>query len=202
MRAIVLLLLLLVGCASDDFQIDPTPDATMPDGLYVPVDLEDAFVELDRMLPSKFRERFAMEEDEITLQHFGLGQWMRNFWGLWSGSRLASYFHELGIEHPDDMSSIILTSYWRYLNAESIHLDEQVTEHQEYWRTHQTPEDRAFAECPDGVSLRGGVGHPSSDLPGFTHVGVCEADGTWWAYHADHGWFRPDRELIDHFGDR
>jgi len=54
----------------------------------------------------------AQTEEEFTAQaHFGLGLWMRNQWGLWRGGPLTKYFCQLGVYHPDDMSSIILTTY-------------------------------------------------------------------------------------------
>jgi hypothetical protein len=60
--------------------------------------------------------------------------WMRNSWGLWGQSRLATWFQVLGIDHADDMSSIILTSFWRHLNAKPIQLNEQVSYYLEYWK--------------------------------------------------------------------
>ncbi|NME72089.1 DUF6794 domain-containing protein [Flammeovirga aprica] len=45
----------------------------------------------------------------------------------------SKYFRDLGINHPDDMSSIILTSFHRYLNDIDIKLDEQVKLYKDYW---------------------------------------------------------------------
>ena len=59
---------------------------------------------------------------------------MRNDWGLWGGSPLARYFNRLGVFHPDDISGIILTSFWRHLNGRPIKLDEQVKHYQDYWK--------------------------------------------------------------------
>ena len=82
-------------------------------------------------------------EDDMTQYHMGLGMWMRNNWGLWGGSRLAAWFNAQGINHPDDMSGIILDSFWRYLNGKPIKLDEQVKYYQGYWKKQETiqPED-------------------------------------------------------------
>ena len=65
--------------------------------------------------------------------HIGLGLRIRNEWGLWSGSRLAVYFRNLGINHPDDMSGIVLESYVRHVKQEPIKLDEQVAYCKNYW---------------------------------------------------------------------
>jgi len=67
----------------------------------------------------------------------GLGMWMRNNWGLWGDSRLADWFAEKGIDHPDDMSTIILKSFWRRLNDRPIALSEQIRTHRAYWDDHE-----------------------------------------------------------------
>ena len=59
--------------------------------------------------------------------------WIRNNWGLWKGSRLSKFFNEKGIYHPDDMSGIILDSYYRYLTGQEITLSEQIKYYQDYW---------------------------------------------------------------------
>jgi len=69
----------------------------------------------------------------MNLYHMSMGLWMRNNWGLWKGSRLAKWFNAQGIIHPDDMSGIILTSFWRHLNNKPIGLDEQVKFYQDWW---------------------------------------------------------------------
>lgn len=59
----------------------------------------------------------TLPEDVATGRlHFGFGMWIRNNWGLWRDSKLKHYFLDKGVGHPDDMSSIILTSYHRHLN--------------------------------------------------------------------------------------
>jgi hypothetical protein len=43
-----------------------------------------------------------------------LGQFLRNEWGLWKDSALAQHLRQVhGIDHPDDMSHLILTRYCR-----------------------------------------------------------------------------------------
>ena len=43
--------------------------------------------------------------------------WLRNNWGLWSGSRLERYFYARGVYHPDNMSGAILEYYYDYLHG-------------------------------------------------------------------------------------
>lgn len=56
--------------------------------------------------------------------HHGLGTWMRNNWGLWSGnSHLYDYYIEIGITHPDNMSGHILETYGitRKMKKDDLH---------------------------------------------------------------------------------
>jgi Domain of unknown function (DUF6794) len=89
------------------------------EGVYIPRNVGECFIELDKML--KEVERKEMEalpkREEMILYHHGLGTWLRNNWGLWGGSRLQRYFLDKGINHPDEMSSIILFHYYDWLNG-------------------------------------------------------------------------------------
>lgn len=116
------------------YDISPTPDPDDPSKIYIPKDLEDCFVELGRMLHPKFVEKLKADDKEAINQHFGLGLWMRNNWGLWGNSRLNDYFHDIGLFHPDDMSGTILKSYQRHLKQEPIRLEEQIKFYQDYWK--------------------------------------------------------------------
>ena len=116
------------------YRITPRPDPAEPGGFYVPADLADAVNELDHMVTTQFRLEFAQDSDQPVRQHFGLGLWMRNNWGLWRGSRLSVFFNQLGVCHPDDMSGIILDSYWRRLNHLPLRVEHQVAAAKAYWR--------------------------------------------------------------------
>lgn len=63
--------------------------------------------------------------------HFSLGLWMRNNWGLWDDSQLDQYFSRMGVTEADDMSMIILKSFWRHLNAHPIGLQQQLRLYQD-----------------------------------------------------------------------
>ncbi len=116
----------VVGVSQDDPLKDCAPNT-----------LDAAFVCLDAHWTA--REEFkALAYDDIGGGHFGVGMWMRNNWGLWGGGPLGRHFNELGITHPDDMSGIVLTSYWLRLHACPLRLDEQVGFYRGYWNL---PED-------------------------------------------------------------
>ena len=102
---------------------------------YIPKDLDDSIDTLIKMLVEEdYNELKNGPEDDMILQHHFLGRHLRNEWGLWHDSILSKWFNEQGIEHADDMSAIILTSFWRKVNDKPINLDEQIKEYQEYWK--------------------------------------------------------------------
>ncbi len=138
-----ILALLLSACATTNTKNsgEPRKDATSKTGYYIPRDLDDALVELDRIMGTKGHDEvMRTTEDGMIKYHRGLGTWLRNNWGLWKGSRLSEYFHQLGIRHPDDMSGIIFDSYWRKLHGSPIELEDQVRHYQDYWKSQKTNE--------------------------------------------------------------
>lgn len=102
---------------------------------YIPKDLYDCFQQLNKILILVDRNEFneLPEREAVTKYHMSLGMWLRNNWGLWSGSRLSIYFNNLAINEPDDMTGIILTSYHRFLNDKDIQLDDQISYYKMYW---------------------------------------------------------------------
>jgi hypothetical protein len=94
-------------------------DPTSPTGVYIPLNLHDALKELDEMLPPTAKQDISIiEKSEMINYHHGFGTWLRNNWGLWKGLRLATYFRSTGTNHPDDMSGMILDSYWTKVHGE------------------------------------------------------------------------------------
>lgn len=93
----------------------------------IPRNLDEALRQLHQWLGSDLLDAVARRtEADLAAHHFGLGLWIRNCWGLWSGSPLARYFRDLDITHPDDMSAIVLRSLWRELNGHPIDLADQL----------------------------------------------------------------------------
>lgn len=104
-------------------------------GIYIPKDLDECNRQLDLLLkPRDKREIDSLESvDDMSNYHFGLGMWLRNNWGLWWGSRLSEYIRNMGIYHPDDMSSIILENYFCYRHKIKFDLESKVKHYKEYW---------------------------------------------------------------------
>jgi hypothetical protein len=109
-----------------------------------PDDLRDAFRVLERELSADDLAQFQrMEFREVSGLHFGIGMGIRNSWGLWSGeSAIASDLKRRGLRHPDDMSAVILESFWLYRHGYPLRLAEQVRFYRDYWRAYETHEAR------------------------------------------------------------
>ena len=121
-------------------KITPTPDPGSKYKVYVPKDLDDCFVELKKMLPQKIQQAMqATTEDNMIYYHDGLGRWLRNNWGLWGGSQLSEYFEKQGLFHPDDMSGLILTTFWRHLHNKPLEVEKEITRYKEYWAKQPPP---------------------------------------------------------------
>ncbi len=139
----VILAMLSIGCGKppaiqqkpDTFQYTDETSGTKLT-MAIPENLDACYQALDIILSKESRETIKhTNEDGLIIYHRVPGMWMRNEWGLWSGSKLAIWFDSLGIHHPDEMSSIIIKSYWRYLNDKPIALEEQIKFYQDYWNS-------------------------------------------------------------------
>lgn len=96
---------------------------------YVPKSLDDAMAFMD--CNWKDREVFKQKEekDAVADEHFAKGRWIRNGWGLSEAKNpLYKQFKSLGVTFPEDISTVILTSYHRHLNNRPIDLDGQISD--------------------------------------------------------------------------
>lgn len=155
------------------------------DGVYIPKNLEDCFNQIDTFWndSTKIQVKNLQEKEFVGRAHFGFGTWIRNNWCLWGGSRLSKYFNNLGIYHPDDMSGIILKSYYRYLNNKEIKLEEQVKYYQEYWDNSEKAELKRkqdeFSEYKIGDTLEFNYnkGYVSKEQENKYDDDICIAKG-------------------------
>lgn len=91
------------------------------EGIYIPKNLGECFIELDKLLKEvdkKEMQALSQRRDMIRY-HLSLGMWMRNNWGLWGGSRLQKYFADRGVSDPEEASSIVLYHYHDWLNGKT-----------------------------------------------------------------------------------
>ena len=114
------------------------------DGVYIPYNLYDCFSQLDSLFPDSIKlEIFSGQT------HFGFGLWMRNNWGLWRESRLWLYFHDKGVSHPDHISSLITSMYYRKITNIELAFQKDLEaikkSEAERKRSKQKEKDRAMA---------------------------------------------------------
>lgn len=104
-------------------------------GGMIPTNLEECFKELHKIAFDKdLAEIKSRPENDMIEFHHTLGRRIRNEWGLWSGGPLQDYFKGLGLWHADDMSGVILTSFYRHLNNLPLDIEGQVKYYLDYWK--------------------------------------------------------------------
>ncbi len=57
-----------------------------------------------------------LAEDDLVTLHFGLGQWVRNYFGLWEGN--PELIIATGAEDADGASEVIVRELWLELRGE------------------------------------------------------------------------------------
>ena len=99
---------------------------TRIDGKYIPKDLNDALMELDKIMEEGAKKRFQAysEEDARTKTHFSFGKYINARWSIQEGSRLTAWFQKCKIYNFDDMIDCVITAYHRKLNDKPIQFEE------------------------------------------------------------------------------
>lgn len=97
--------------------------------VYIPKDLTDAFVELNKRIDNKNKEvlRQLTEEEVERKLFFSLGRWVVHNWGFYGGSRLSEYMKtNFDVHHPEQMATFILIAYHRNLKREPLNIKQLV----------------------------------------------------------------------------
>ena len=91
-------------------------------GVYIPKDVPDAFVQLNKLTPKEAKANFKSVQEETAVKklHFSLGRWIIHNWGFYEGSRLSHHLRQIGVSHPDDQARVIILAYHRYLNKRPL----------------------------------------------------------------------------------
>lgn len=92
----------------------------------IPKTLNECFPILKENCHQKDLEYIGNHPEDTEGFYFSIGMEMRIKWRLWYDSELVKWFNERGIFHADDMCTIILTSFGRWLNDKDILLEEQI----------------------------------------------------------------------------
>lgn len=102
---------------------------TRIDGNYIPKDLKDALLELDKIMEEGAKNKFKAysEEDARTKTHFSFGKYINKRWSIQEGSRLTLWFQKSKIYNYDDMIDCVITTYHRKLNDKPLNYEELAT---------------------------------------------------------------------------
>jgi hypothetical protein len=128
--------------------------AIAPADQPVPNTLDEAFASLDRSLKPDERLAFMQrpEREAVMLAHFAVGLYIRNQWLRSGKSSLTNLLLAKGAQSFDDMSAMILTSYWRHLHGKPIQLEEQGACYRRWGLEQQKLIDQAKAKGEDSYS--------------------------------------------------
>jgi hypothetical protein len=89
-----------------------------------PKNLVEAIARLRAALDPAQLDEVKRADAQMREFHFGLGTHVRSAFNLWSNDALPTWFVERGVQHPDDMSEVILRSLWRDLHGLPLLIDE------------------------------------------------------------------------------
>jgi hypothetical protein len=125
-------------------------------GVYIPVDLPDAFAELKRLSSPGDLEKFRTASEDLVRSklHFGLGKWIILNWGFYEGSRLSHHLKEAGLEHPDDMARAVIVCFHRFLNQTDIRLEDEVAYYKELREQERLKRERSQKVISEETRIR------------------------------------------------
>ena len=94
-----------------------------------PKNLTEYIQMLDHILKKEDKEKSkTLTESEFLIEtYFGTGMGIRNEWIRSGNPELVKFFSDEGVKHLDDMSAIILTSYYRHLLEKEIDFEGQIS---------------------------------------------------------------------------
>jgi hypothetical protein len=99
----------------------------LPGACSVPGTLTEAHDVLGRLLtPGLLAEFRGASEADVATYNRTIGIWLRNSWGLWNGGPLRDHLRRLGLRHADDMSALVLVTFWRHLNDRPLRTEDEV----------------------------------------------------------------------------
>jgi hypothetical protein len=128
-------------------------------GQYIPKDLPDAIIELNKLTDEISRQKFKTltENDAEHKLYFSLGRWVATNWNFYEGSRLSHYLKEVGITFPEDQAIAVIIAWHRTLNKKDINFKEirdrlvekRKKEHEERLRNKQTVIKEEIKKTPN-----------------------------------------------------
>ncbi len=210
---VVSLGVVMLGCNKAKIQSEPEPSVEVqtvqnsPKTLEAqsmqnsPKTLDEAHLALERELSQEvLRKIDAMEsEDGMVKFHFGLGMSLRNKWGLWKGSALALHLRGLGFTHPDDMSTVILETFWCKRHRQPFRLKARAEAFELYWCSQEKPGDD-ITDPRDGSAIKWAsftLHTETSEGEMYSiHAGQSRETKQWVAHDCIKGVYIPDEALL------
>jgi hypothetical protein len=161
-------------------------------GVYIPYDLNDCFRKMDEMWSDSLKQIYKNHKTGRSpidgyVDNFSL--WMRNSWGLWTGSRLSQYFFKYGIYYADNISGDILSLYQDYLNGKNVLPINDMASRPEFNKVDSIPSKRTFPKniSPSDLFLK--IYYKRSSLiPGVVHFARDHKTKHIWLYDYYYGW--------------
>ncbi len=91
-------------------------------GVYIPKDLADAFVQLDRLIEPASRKQFVSVSEDVAFRQLfhSFGRWITLNWGFYAGSRYSHYLRQLNLTHPEDMAEFTVRMYHRHATQQPL----------------------------------------------------------------------------------
>ncbi|MBX7223249.1 MAG: hypothetical protein K1Y36_25270 [Blastocatellia bacterium] len=193
------------------YELHPTPSPFPGDWTpyRIPQTLGEAHVEMETLFPPALLAEMknGTEKDMLRYQPT-IGTWMQNNWGgkcqgfaTYGVSR--SLNHELhSILHPDDVTGIVLQSFWRHLHRQPIHLKNYFDPESPGSTTRIVSFMKAEArslprrECPkckDFILIQGWRAEFGANFKEF--IGMCRKKRHIWLARPDGNWKEPNRDV-------
>jgi hypothetical protein len=201
MKTLLTILLILCASAAGHAQ-DAEPAREKPaekeEEIKIPSTLAEVHEELERLLPKEELAKIdAMEsEDEMIEFHFGAGMGMRNSWGLWGDSRLAKHMRDLGFTHADDISAVILDTFWCKRHQKDLRIEERVAYYKAYWQEQKDPDIEFAPEGKGKIRWIWKLEVPSR-LHGVLHVGMDLKSRRFVCFEHTTGIYYPEGSVLE-----
>jgi hypothetical protein len=101
---------------------------------WIPQNIDECMKAFEEMLsPEEQLLIIRMSKSELGSTHHGLGQFIRNNWGLWNGGHLLENLKALGFKHADDMSMSLIEEWWSRMNNVPSSIDDNIKEYAKFW---------------------------------------------------------------------
>ena len=96
---------------------------------YIPADLKDAMVTLDRLTSEESKASYAAQTEDFVVErlYFSFGRWIAIHWGMYDGSRFSRFLQGLGVDQPDGQKELVMRAYHRHLNGKDLDIRDLVT---------------------------------------------------------------------------